>query len=78
MMALYQVSLSKMKKAKLTSLNEKGRVEDTVGYVRRNALVLLPEVQSIEELNHYLLDWCLKEAQQRTVPHTNEKVISTI
>jgi len=55
--------------------NEKGRVEGTVGYVRRNALVPLPEVQSIEELNSYLVDWCLKEAGRTHVPNKSETVL---
>lgn len=55
--------------------NEKGRVEGTVGYVRRNALVPLPEVQSIKELNEYLLDWCLKEAGRTHVPNKSETVL---
>lgn len=52
--------------------NEKGRVEGTVGYVRRNALVPLPIVQSMDEINEYLLEWCIKEAKQKMVPHTKE------
>ncbi len=55
--------------------NEKGRVEGTVGYVRRNALVPLPEVQSIKELIDYLLDWCLKEAGRTHVPNKSETVL---
>ncbi|MTT31632.1 IS21 family transposase [Terrilactibacillus sp. BCM23-1] len=54
--------------------NEKGRVEGTVGYVRRNALVPYPDVQSMDELNHYLMDWCLKEAARIHVPRTDETV----
>lgn len=55
--------------------NEKGRVEGTVGYIRRNALVPLPEVQSVKELNDYLLDWCLKEAGRTHVPNKSETVL---
>jgi transposase len=55
--------------------NEKGRVEGTVGYVRRNALVPLPEVQSVKELNDYLVDWCLKEAGRTHVPNKSETVL---
>jgi transposase len=55
--------------------NEKGRVEGTVGYVRRNALVPYPEVQSMDELNNYLLDWCLKEAGRTHVPNKSETVL---
>jgi transposase len=55
--------------------NEKGRVEGTVGYVRRNALVPYPEVQSIDELNDYLLDFCIKEASRTFVPYKTETVL---
>ncbi|WP_243300523.1 IS21 family transposase [Bacillus litorisediminis] len=55
--------------------NEKGRVEGTVGYIRRNALVPHLEVQSLEEVNDYLLDWCLKEAERTKVPHKEETVL---
>lgn len=54
--------------------NEKGRIEGTVGYIRRNALVPLPEVQSIDELNDYLREWCLKETERKMVPYTKEAV----
>lgn len=47
--------------------NEKGRVENLVGYIRKNALVPKPEVKSLEELNEILLKWCLKE-KQRAIP----------
>ncbi|RFU62192.1 IS21 family transposase, partial [Peribacillus saganii] len=55
--------------------NEKGRVEGTVGYIRRNALVPLPEVQSVKELNDYLIDWCLIEAGRTHVPNKSETVL---
>lgn len=55
--------------------NEKGRIEGTVGYVRRNALVPYPDVQSMAELNEYLLDWCLKEAERTHVPYKSETVL---
>lgn len=55
--------------------NEKGRVEGTVGYIRRNALVPLPEVQSVKDLNDYLIDWCLKEAGRTHVPNKSETVL---
>ncbi len=47
--------------------NEKGQVESLVGYVRRNALVPVPEVRSFDELNAHLLKWCEQE-KERTVP----------
>ena len=40
--------------------NEKGLVENLVGYSRRNFLVPVPRVLSIEELNQTLWDKCLK------------------
>lgn len=46
--------------------HEKGGVESAVGYVRRNFLVPLPEVDSFEALNAHLLAACQKE-DQRTV-----------
>uniref|UniRef100_UPI003B836D7B Mu transposase domain-containing protein n=1 Tax=Peribacillus acanthi TaxID=2171554 RepID=UPI003B836D7B len=55
--------------------NEKGRVEGTVGYIRRNALVPKPDVQSLEELNQYLKEWCLQEAEKRKVPYSKETVL---
>jgi len=39
--------------------HEKGGVEGMVGYSRRNYLVPLPRVESLDELNEYLLGQCL-------------------
>lgn len=44
---------------------EKGGVENLVGYGRRNFLVPLPEVQDFAELNAYLLDCCERDARER-------------
>jgi transposase len=45
--------------------HEKGSVENLVGYVRRNALTPMPEVDSIAELNNDVLrSWCEKEQQR--------------
>jgi len=43
--------------------NEKGLVENLVGYARRNALVPMPKVESFHELNNHLLDHCIKYLQ---------------
>ena len=40
--------------------NEKGLVENLVGYIRRNVCVPLPKVNSLEELNAKLLEQCTK------------------
>jgi transposase len=44
---------------------EKGGVENLVGYARRNFLVPLPEVESFDELNEYLRDCCDRDAVSR-------------
>lgn len=44
--------------------HEKGRVEDGVGFARRNFLVPIPEVASYEELNDRLLAACLADDQR--------------
>jgi transposase len=45
--------------------HEKGLVENLVGYARRNFLVPVPEVASLEELNAFLLERCLAEGSRR-------------
>jgi len=45
--------------------NEKGGVEGEVGYFRRNHLVPVPRVESLEELNQLLLDGCRADEQRR-------------
>ncbi len=44
---------------------EKGGVEASVGFSRRNFLVPIPDVASFEELNLHLLASCLKDDQRR-------------
>ncbi len=44
---------------------EKGGVEASVGFSRRNFLVPIPTVASFEELNLHLLQACLKDEQRR-------------
>ena len=40
---------------------EKGQIENLVGYARRNWLVPIPKVQDYDELNAYLLAKCIEE-----------------
>ncbi len=40
--------------------NEKGLVENLVGYIRRNVCVPLPKVRSLDELNGKLLEHCTR------------------
>jgi transposase len=53
--------------------HEKGGVESAVGYVRRNFLVPLPEVDSFEALNALLLAACQTE-DQRTVDRQPQSI----
>lgn len=45
--------------------NDKGKVENLVGYARRNFLVPLPRVESFEALNEHLLTCCIKRQEAR-------------
>lgn len=51
--------------------NEKGNVENKVGYGRRNAFVPVPTIKSFDEFNEYLWEWCEKDAQRE---HYQKKV----
>ncbi|WP_416148966.1 IS21 family transposase [Salipaludibacillus sp. HK11] len=73
-LALQAHYLFKSEFCNVRSGNEKGRVEGTVGYIRRNAFVPLPAVQSMEELNDSLKEWCLKESERTMVPNSKETV----
>lgn len=44
--------------------NEKGNVENKVGYSRRNAFVPVPKITDFDEFNQGLWDWCEKDAQR--------------
>ena len=56
--------------------NENGRVENGVGFIRRNFFVPVPEFGSLDELNAYLLRACLQYAQENKVPGLDVTVIS--
>ncbi|MCM1225763.1 MAG: IS21 family transposase, partial [Lachnospiraceae bacterium] len=45
--------------------NEKGNVENKVGYIRRNAFVPVPTITSFEEFNEELWEWCEKDAERK-------------
>jgi transposase len=45
--------------------SEKGGVEGSVGYVRRNFLTPVPKVESLDELNDLLLEKCLSYDQRK-------------
>jgi transposase len=72
--ALQAHYLFKAEFCNVRSGNEKGQVEGLVGYTRRNALVPVPDVQSLDDLNEHLIAWCEQSEQLDTVPHTDEKV----
>lgn len=50
--------------------HEKGGVEAEVGYFRRNHLVPVPEVESLEAFNAYLLAACRADLARVIDPHT--------
>lgn len=54
--------------------HEKGAVENLVGYVRRNALMPVPEFPSWEALNEHLLNWCERERNRLKDCWAEEKV----
>ena len=41
--------------------HEKGGVEGEVGYFRRNHLVPVPRIESLDEFNQQLLEWCRED-----------------
>jgi transposase len=49
----------------LNAGHEKGQVEHGVGYVRRNALVPIPAVDTFDALNALLLRWCTDQDARR-------------
>jgi transposase len=53
--------------------NEKGGVEGSVGYTRRNYLVPLPTATSFEDLNRQVLERCLQE-DTRTVARETQTI----
>jgi transposase len=53
--------------------HEKGSVENLVGYVRRNALVPVPDFPSWEALNAHLLAWCAAEQGKRANAWAQER-----
>ena len=44
--------------------NEKGHVENKVGYSQRNAFVPVPTITDFEEFNSWLWEWCEKDAER--------------
>jgi len=46
--------------------HEKGGVENDIGYAQRNFFSPIPELDSFEELNAFLHQACLQDAQRRT------------
>ena len=49
--------------------NEKGNVENKVGYSRRKAFVPVPTITSFEEFNADLWKWCEKDANRQHYKH---------
>ena len=49
--------------------NEKGNVENKVGYSRRNAFVPVPTITSFDQFNESMWEWCEKDAQREHYAH---------
>lgn len=58
----------------IASGNEKGLVENLVGYARRNFMVPVPKVKSLAELNQQLLKDCLNYRNTHKVDSRTNKV----
>ena len=58
----------------VASGNEKGLVENLVGYSRRNFLVPVPRINSIEELNEHLAQKCLDYRANHSVDSHSRSV----
>lgn len=54
-------------------LNEKGNVEGLIGFARRNFLVPVPEVGSLEELNAQLRERCLADLAEPVCGRSSSK-----
>ncbi len=55
--------------------NEKGLVENLVGYSRRNFLVPVPHMPDIESLNQHLLSSCLEYRKKHKIQGRNQTVL---
>ena len=60
----------------IASGNEKGLVENLVGYARRNFLVPVPHVASLGELNQYLIKCCLDYRNKHNVQSRTQSVLT--
>jgi len=58
----------------IASGNEKGLVENLVGYSRKNFMVPVPRVKSIEELNAHLLEQCIRYRDTHKVESKTQTV----
>jgi len=54
--------------------NEKGQVENEVGYLRRHILVPIPEVKTMDELNQNIINRLVQYRKTRIVPHTQQTI----
>lgn len=58
----------------IASGNEKGLVENLVGFARRNFMVPVPRVENLEELNRKLLDDCMQYRRTHKVKSRSQSV----
>ena len=48
--------------------NEKGRVENKIGYVRRNYFIPIINIENVDKLNDGLLEFCIKSSKENQHP----------
>jgi transposase len=53
--------------------NEKGRVENMIGYIRRNFFAPIPRIESLDELNERLLSFAIATSREKKHPEMVEK-----
>ncbi len=58
----------------VTSGNEKGLVENLIGYSRKNFLISVPRVNSIDSLNRKLLEDCLQYRSTHIIQSRSQSV----
>lgn len=58
--------------------NEKGLVENLVGWTRRNIFVPVPHAESLDELNHLAKERCCNYAASHTIRHKPQDVAAML
>ncbi len=57
----------------IASGNEKGRVENLIGTIRRNFFSPIPEFESLDDLNSSLLSFCVAHSRTKNHPEFSDQ-----